>query len=90
MRIIFSILGLLLLTTGAFAAQDESQPQDEQPAAATPVEAPTSLPPLDLDTAKLGKVRSAAVLVIEQEQERPLYAKNIDTQMPIASITKLM
>lgn len=90
MRIIFSILGLLLLTTEAFAAQDESQPQDEQPAVATPVEAPTSLPPLDLDTAKLGKVRSAAVLVIEQEQERPLYAKNIDTQMPIASITKLM
>ncbi|HSS46449.1 MAG TPA: hypothetical protein VLL03_03430, partial [Burkholderiales bacterium] len=87
----FSILGLLLLTTGAFAAQDDqddAQPQAEQPAVEAPVEAQPALPPLD--TAKLGKVRSAVVLVVGQEQEQPLYAKNVDKQMPIASITKLM
>jgi D-alanyl-D-alanine endopeptidase (penicillin-binding protein 7) len=105
-----SILGLLLLTTGAFAAQDEAVPQAEQPA----VEAQAALPPLDIaqevaqskdasqpaaeaqpvlpapDPAKLRGMRSAAALVVEQEQEQPLYAKNTDVPMPIASITKLM
>ncbi len=35
-------------------------------------------------------LRSAAALVIDQEQGKPLYAKNTDAVMPIASITKLM
>jgi D-alanyl-D-alanine endopeptidase (penicillin-binding protein 7) len=35
-------------------------------------------------------VRSAAALVIDQAGDRILYAKNIDTVVPIASITKLM
>ncbi len=110
----FPILGLLLLTTGAFAAQDESQPQAEQPAVQAPVEAQAALPPLDVaqevaqsedasqpaaeaqpvlpapDPAKLRGMRSAAALVVEQDQEQPLYAKNTDVPMPIASITKLM
>jgi len=111
----FLILGLLLLTTGAFAApQDESQPQAEQPAVQAPVEAQPVLLPLDiaqevaqsedasqpaaeaqpdlppLDPAKLRGMRSAAAIVVKQEQERPLYSKNTDVPMPIASITKLM
>jgi D-alanyl-D-alanine endopeptidase (penicillin-binding protein 7) len=110
----FLILGLMLLTTGAFAAEDESQPQAEQPAVQAPVEAQAELPPLDVgqdaarsedasqpaaealpvwpapDPAKLRGMRSAAALVVEQDQEQPLYAKNTDVPMPIASITKLM
>jgi serine-type D-Ala-D-Ala endopeptidase (penicillin-binding protein 7) len=35
-------------------------------------------------------LRSAAALVIDQEEGRLLYAKNTDAVMPIASITKLM
>jgi len=46
------------------------------------------LPPLD--PTKLRGMRSAAALVVEQQRERPLYAKNTDVPMPIASITKLM
>lgn len=111
----FLILGLLLLTTVAFAApQDESQLQAEQPAVQAPVEAQAALLPLDiaqevaqsedasqpaaeaqpdlppLDPAKLRGMRSAAAIVVQQEQERPLYSKNTDVPMPIASITKLM
>jgi D-alanyl-D-alanine endopeptidase (penicillin-binding protein 7) len=36
------------------------------------------------------KLRSAAALVIDQEDGQLLYAKNTDAVMPIASITKLM
>jgi D-alanyl-D-alanine endopeptidase (penicillin-binding protein 7) len=36
------------------------------------------------------ELRSAAALVIDQEDGQLLYAKNTDTVMPIASITKLM
>ena len=39
---------------------------------------------------RLLKLRSAAALVIDQEDGRLLYAKNTDAVMPIASITKLM
>jgi D-alanyl-D-alanine endopeptidase (penicillin-binding protein 7) len=35
-------------------------------------------------------LRSAAALVLDQEQGTELYAKNVDEVMPIASITKLM
>jgi D-alanyl-D-alanine endopeptidase (penicillin-binding protein 7) len=35
-------------------------------------------------------LRSAAALVVDQEEGRLLYAKNTDAVMPIASITKLM
>jgi D-alanyl-D-alanine endopeptidase (penicillin-binding protein 7) len=110
----FLILGLLLLTTGAFAAQDEAIPQVEQPAVQEPVEAQSVLLSLDiaqeaaqsedasqpaaeaqpawppLDPAKLRGMRSAAAIVVKQEQELPLYSKNTDVPMPIASITKLM
>lgn len=112
----FLILGLLLLTPGAVAAEDEALPETEQPALQAPVEAQTALPPLDaapeaaqpedasqpiaeaqpdlppldLDPAKLRGMRSAAAIVVKQEQERPLYSKNTDVPMPIASITKLM
>lgn len=110
----FLILGLLLLTTGAFAAQDEAIPQAEQPAVQAPVEAQPVLLSLDiaqevaqsedasqpaveaqpdlppLDPAKLRGMRSAAAIVVKQEQELPLYSKNTDVPMPIASITKLM
>lgn len=40
-----------------------------------------------LDTPEL---KSAAALVISQEDGRPLFAKNTDSVVPIASITKLM
>ena len=36
------------------------------------------------------ELRSAAALVMDQNGERVLYAKNVDTVVPIASITKLM
>lgn len=36
------------------------------------------------------ELKSAAALVINQEDGRPLFAKNTDTVVPIASITKLM
>ena len=39
---------------------------------------------------RLLKLRSAAALVIDQEEGQLLYAKNTDAVMPIASITKLM
>ena len=114
MQKIFLILGLLLLTTGAFAAQDEAVPQAEQPEVQAPVEAQPVLLPHDiaqevaqsedasqpaaeaqpelppLDPAKLRGMRSAAAIVVKQEQELPLYSKNTDVPMPIASITKLM
>ncbi len=35
-------------------------------------------------------LKSSSVLVLEQESDRVLYAKNTDTVVPIASITKLM
>lgn len=42
--------------------------------------------------AKVGalKLKSAAVLVVDQDGGRALYAKNVNTVVPIASITKLM
>jgi len=111
----FLILGLLLLTTGVFAAENEVVPQDEQPAVQTSVEAQPELLSIDAaqeapqpehaspqpaaeaqpdlpspDPAKLRGMRSAAAIVVKQEQELPLYAKNTDVPMPIASITKLM
>ncbi len=109
----FLILSLLLLTAGAFAADDEAVPQSEQPEVQVPDEAQPELTPLDaaqetaqpenvpqpaaeaqpdlpLDPAKLRGMRSAAALVVGLQQERPLYAKNTDVPMPIASITKLM
>ena len=66
-------------------AQETAQPQDVSPPVA---EVQPDLPPLD--PAKLRGMRSAAALVVVQQQERPLYAKNTDVPMPIASITKLM
>ena len=36
------------------------------------------------------RLRSGAVLVLAQDSGEPLFAKNIDQIMPIASITKLM
>ena len=110
----FLILNLLLLSMGAFAAEDEAVQQTEQPAVQAPVEAQPALLPLDAaqeaallddasqptaeaqpdlpppDPAKLRGMRSAAAIVVKQEQELPLYAKNTDVPMPIASITKLM
>lgn len=36
------------------------------------------------------KLRSAIALIYDQEEQRPLYSKNADAVVPIASITKLM
>ena len=36
------------------------------------------------------KLKSASALVVEQDTQRVLYAKNVDAVVPIASITKLM
>ena len=36
------------------------------------------------------RLRSGAVLVLAQDSGEPLFAKNVDQIMPIASITKLM
>jgi D-alanyl-D-alanine endopeptidase (penicillin-binding protein 7) len=55
--------------------------------------APFVLKPSDLQAAEEAAgldLRSAAALVIDQEGNRLLYAKNTDAVMPIASITKLM
>jgi D-alanyl-D-alanine endopeptidase (penicillin-binding protein 7) len=54
---------------------------------------PFVLKPSDLQAAEEAAgldLRSAAALVIDQEGNRLLYAKNTDAVMPIASITKLM
>ncbi len=67
------------------AAQEAAQPDD---ASQTTAEAQPDLPPPD--PAKLHGMRSAAAIVVKLEQELPLYAKNTDVPMPIASITKLM
>jgi len=77
------------VTGPAGAAQEAPQesPQPQEPTKAA-TEAEPELPPLD--PSKLRGMRSAAALVVEQQQERPLYAKNTDVPMPIASITKLM
>ena len=67
------------------AVQEELQPDNpSQPTA----EVQPDLPPPD--PAKLRGMRSAAALVVKQEQERTLFSKNTDVPMPIASITKLM
>jgi D-alanyl-D-alanine endopeptidase (penicillin-binding protein 7) len=70
-----------------------------------PVELPTTGPTGVARTAKFAlmesdegtaanrrylKLRSAAALVVSQDQGQLLYAKNTDAVMPIASITKLM
>ncbi len=83
------IFGLLWWTLGAFAAQDEAVPQPaaEPDTLDAPAKAAPAMP--WLNPAKLG-LRSEVALVIDQEYEQPLYAKNVDAQMPIASITKLM
>jgi len=50
-------------------------------------------PPLDFAFAAKARapdLKSAAVLVVGQQDGRALYAKNTDTVVPIASITKLM
>src|SRR5262245_22633786 len=35
-------------------------------------------------------LKSAAALVVDQDSNRVLYAKNVDAVVPVASITKLM
>src|SRR3954447_11299730 len=62
-------------------------------AAAAPRAAQFSLIDSDDGTAayrRLLKLRSAAALVVSQDQGQLLYAQNTDAVMPIASITKLM
>jgi D-alanyl-D-alanine endopeptidase (penicillin-binding protein 7) len=51
---------------------------------ATRVAAPAPESPSHFD------VKSSAALVIDHDEGRTLYAKNVDAQQPIASITKLM
>jgi len=68
--------------------EGEQENAQRQELSQTGAEVQPDLPPLD--PAKLRGMRSAAALVVEQRQERPLYAKNTDVPMPIASITKLM
>lgn len=46
-------------------------------------------PALAMEPAKL-KLRSSSALVLDAEQDRPIYAKNPTSITPIASITKLM
>ncbi|MGH8752058.1 MAG: D-alanyl-D-alanine endopeptidase [Burkholderiales bacterium] len=74
----------------AVLAQDEVAPPVAEPAAQASEPVATAEPALlQLNPAKLG-LRSSAALVIDQEHEQPIYGKNVDAQMPIASITKLM
>jgi D-alanyl-D-alanine endopeptidase (penicillin-binding protein 7) len=58
--------------------------------AAQPVASDLSLDPVFAAKARALNLKSAAVLVVGQEDGRALYAKNTDTVVPIASITKLM
>lgn len=77
----FSLLLILLVAAlGAQAAPSEGtlNSQDD------------SLITAALKRASAPKLRSAIALVYDQEEQRPLYSKNADAVVPIASITKLM
>jgi serine-type D-Ala-D-Ala endopeptidase (penicillin-binding protein 7) len=66
-------------------------PEYSQGSALRPQPAPLILDePFDAGDDAGPDLRSAAALVIDQEEGRLLYAKNTDAVMPIASITKLM
>ena len=58
--------------------------------AAQPVATDPPLNPAFAAKARAPDLKSAAVLVVGQQDGRALYAKNTDTVVPIASITKLM
>jgi len=75
-RLIIVLLGLIGLTSPAWAGTD-----DEAPALVTPN--------VTRDVSKL-KLASANVLVLDAMAGQPIYAKGADVVTPIASVTKLM
>ena len=75
-RLIIVLLGLIGLTSPAWAGTD-----DEAPALV--------MPNVTRDVSKL-KLASANVLVLDAMAGQPIYAKGADVVTPIASVTKLM
>jgi D-alanyl-D-alanine endopeptidase (penicillin-binding protein 7) len=75
-RLVIVLLGLIGMTSPAWAAADGS---------VTTVAAPN----LTRDVSKL-RLASANVLVFDAKAGEPIYAKGADTVTPIASVTKLM
>ena len=89
----------LSLPSAAKRATGDSQPSAERtpPASAAPSNPASSAAPafVEFDEDALSRrralrLRSAAALVVDQQEGQLLYAKNTDAVMPIASITKLM
>lgn len=77
------LLACILCASGALAESPAKQQMDAGASVPTSFDGSAA-------TAGAPDVRSAAALVLDQTRNRVLYAKNVDTVAPIASITKLM
>lgn len=73
-----------LASSSSVIEEDDSVMEDQENS--DPAEAVEEVP-ADLDSVK---VQADAAIVWDVENEVPLYEKNIDKEMPLASITKLM
>jgi D-alanyl-D-alanine endopeptidase (penicillin-binding protein 7) len=93
-----TILMLLLLSQALLAqAADEETTTTVAADTATATVTATAAPTLDdefvnsiLQNASIPKLGSAIAVIYDEQGQRPLYSKNADTVVPIASITKLM
>jgi D-alanyl-D-alanine endopeptidase (penicillin-binding protein 7) len=93
-RILAVILGLTLLAgvDASYAATPSAKAKSSSIKAKTVQKKKSFVAKRRVATASTSdpRLRSAAVLVLDQEQGDQIYGKNVDTVMPIASITKLM
>lgn len=97
MRLLAVILGLALLgfvqagyaaSVSAKAKSSSTKTKTLQKKSVRPIAKKRAV--AESPTASDPRLRSAAALVLDQEQGDAIYAKNVDAVMPIASITKLM
>jgi serine-type D-Ala-D-Ala endopeptidase (penicillin-binding protein 7) len=77
--LVATLFGLCSVNAGAVVAEPKSK-----------TSAPTAKPKAKTATAKKTDVKSAAFVVVDEQNSDVLLAKKADTAMPIASITKLM
>ncbi|MBI4203403.1 MAG: D-alanyl-D-alanine endopeptidase [Betaproteobacteria bacterium] len=85
-RLLIALAACVGLCTGAGAAQNgyKTHQQGAPAAADRSVDADVVARPAVLD------LKSYSAMVVRQDDGRPLFAKNMDAVVPIASITKLM
>lgn len=83
-RLLIALAACSGLCAAAFAAENGHQPYDGRAAAGRAVYTDLPAQPALLD------LKSYSAMVVRQEDGRPLFAKNMDAVVPIASITKLM